>query len=475
MRVCRAEATIRRHETSARTQRRSARHLAPRRRRRRAGAACGRVRDATPACRAGTSLGQPLGRGREGLRRARERRPEAALRARRHRRLGEGDLHHRRHRAERRRHERGPHGVPARGPSGGGALRRRRGATPTPTRMLHLLKIGATPARAARPGEARASSPQLAAQARRHVRQGQVVRPRPSPGKAPQLPRHPRRPRTSPKSRDRPTSCSTRGRAGTRISPRHEAAYARFVELANKGARGDRLRGPRRSCGGRLRHAARGVREGDRPPLGQVKPLYDAAPLLRARAGSPRSTADKVADGRAHPGPPARQHVGAGVGQHLPAGRAVQGQPARSTSPPRSKRKKYDAHEDGEAGRGVLHLARLRSAAARRSGSGRCSRSRATARSSATRAPGTSRPPTTCASRCASSRTEEDLITIHHELGHNYYYHALLQAARCSSSNGANDGFHEAHRRHHRALDHARVPEEDRACSTQVPKDEQAP
>ena len=39
--------------------------------------------------------------------------------------------------------------------------------------------------------------------------------------------------------------------------------------------------------------------------------------------------------------------------------------------------------------------------------------------------------------------TEEDLVTIHHELGHDFYFHATT-SCRSSSSDGANDGFHEA-------------------------------
>jgi peptidyl-dipeptidase A len=39
--------------------------------------------------------------------------------------------------------------------------------------------------------------------------------------------------------------------------------------------------------------------------------------------------------------------------------------------------------------------------------------------------------------------TEEDLITIHHELGHNYYYHAYHKLPALYQQ-GANDGFHEA-------------------------------
>ncbi len=39
--------------------------------------------------------------------------------------------------------------------------------------------------------------------------------------------------------------------------------------------------------------------------------------------------------------------------------------------------------------------------------------------------------------------TEEDLVTIHHELGHNYYYHAYHRLPPLYQQ-GANDGFHEA-------------------------------
>ena len=49
---------------------------------------------------------------------------------------------------------------------------------------------------------------------------------------------------------------------------------------------------------------------------------------------------------------------------------------------------------------------------------------------------------------------EQDFVTIHHELGHNYYQRAY-KAHDFLHMNGANDGFHEADRRHHRAVDHA--------------------
>ena len=68
---------------------------------------------------------------------------------------------------------------------------------------------------------------------------------------------------------------------------------------------------------------------------------------------------------------------------------------------------------------------------------------RATAKWCATPRPGTSTTRTICASRCASSSMRDDFVTIHHELGHNYYQRAYKQQPYLYL-NGANDGFHEA-------------------------------
>ena len=95
--------------------------------------------------------------------------------------------------------------------------------------------------------------------------------------------------------------------------------YVRYVDLANKGAR---------EIGfddvGALWRAGY-----DMPPAefeadierlwGQVKPLYDELHCyvraeLQAKYGK-----DKVPDHRPDPGAAARQHVGAGVGEHLRA------------------------------------------------------------------------------------------------------------------------------------------------------------
>ena len=45
--------------------------------------------------------------------------------------------------------------------------------------------------------------------------------------------------------------------------------------------------------------------------------------------------------------------------------------------------------------------------------------------------------------KMCTDKNEEDLITIHHELGHSYYFHAYYKLP-VVLQNGANDGFHEA-------------------------------
>ena len=59
--------------------------------------------------------------------------------------------------------------------------------------------------------------------------------------------------------------------------------------------------------------------------------------------------------------------------------------------------------------------------------------------------------------------TEEDLVTIHHELGHDFYFQQLLQAADPLSAGGQRR-LPRGHRRHARAHRDARVPEDHRAA-----------
>ena len=96
----------------------------------------------------------------------------------------------------------------------------------------------------------------------------------------------------------------------------------------------------------------------------------------------------------------------------------------------------------------------------RRSGSARCSRSRATARSSATRARGTSTCDDDLRIKMCIEPTEEDLITIHHELGHDYYFRTTT-SCRSSSSRAPTTASTRASATRSRCRD-ARLPEEAR-------------
>ena len=149
-----------------------------------------------------------------------------------------------------------------------------------------------------------------------------------------------------------------------------------FVQVRRareRGREGDRLHGRRRALASRLRHAARTRSSAEIDRLwDQVKPLYDAAALLRAPQAQREVRRQGRAEDRPDPGAPARQHVGADVGAtSIPSSSRTRAS-RRSTSRRRST-KSYDADEDGEDGRGVLHLARHRLRCRRRSGSARCS------------------------------------------------------------------------------------------------------
>ena len=114
--------------------------------------------------------------------------------------------------------------------------------------------------------------------------------------------------------------------------------FARYVELANAGARGVGFEDIASMWRSRLRHA-RGQFEAETDRLwGQVKPLYDAAALLRAARASTRVRRQGPAEDRPDPGAPARQHVGAGLGLPLQGARAVQGRRADRRHADRSRR-----------------------------------------------------------------------------------------------------------------------------------------
>ena len=165
--------------------------------------------------------------------------------------------------------------------------------------------------------------------------------------------------------------------------------YERFVVLGNEGARDNGFKDL-----GALWKSAYDMTpdefEGETERIwAQVKPLYDDLHCY-VRAGLQQDVRQGGGPGRqAHPGAPAREHVGPGVDQRLSAGGAVPGrvQPGRrpqtlagAAAGTRSRMVKL-----GESFFTGSGSARCRP----RSGRARCSPSRATARWSATPRPGT--------------------------------------------------------------------------------------
>ena len=160
----------------------------------------------------------------------------------------------------------------------------------------------------------------------------------------------------------------------------------------------------------------------------QVKPLYDAAPLLRARAAREDYGKDKVPADRAR----SRRTCSATCGRRsgatstrsssrtrarpsLDVDAALEGEEARRAS---------DGRSSGEA---LLHVARPRPAARDVLGALAVHEAARTARSSATRARGTCTFDNDLRIKMCIKPNEEDLITIHHELGHDYYFHAYYK------------------------------------------------
>ena len=131
------------------------------------------------------------------------------------------------------------------------------------------------------------------------------------------------------------------------------------------GRAGDRLRRRGRDVARRLRHDARTTSRPTIERLWQhVKPLYDALHCY-VRAQLRRSTARTRCPTTAPiPGAAARQHVGAGVEQHLRPGRArTRSEPSLDVDASSMASEEVGPGEDGEARRALLHVARLRPAA----------------------------------------------------------------------------------------------------------------
>ncbi len=201
--------------------------------------------------------------------------------------------------------------------------------------------------------------------------------------------------KTLAESRD-PASFATPGPAGTPSRAPCAPISQRYVELANEGARN--LGYPDLGALWRAKY--------DMPPDAfaadvdrlwvQVKPLYDSLHCLRP----PEAQRDLRQLGRAprpaDPGAPARQHVGAVLGQPLPHGGARRRRP-RLRPDRAAARDRYRHARHGPLRRALLLLARLRAPARHLLAALACSPSRATATWCATRRRGTSTGPTTSA------------------------------------------------------------------------------
>ena len=225
------------------------------------------------------------------------------------------------------------------------------------------------------------------------------------------------------------------------ISPPMKKDYARFAELSNNGAR-------------ELGFADTGAMwraKYDMPPDAfakeldrlweQVRPLYlqlHAYVRMKLRAEVRRRRAGERSDS----GAPARQHLGAGLVEHLPARGARQlGRRLLADRHPRARKTMRRSTWSGSA-----------SASTRRSASRRCRR-RSGQRSLFVRP--RDRDVVCHASawdvddeadvriKMCIEQTAEDFSTIHHELGHNFYQRAYKDQP-IIFRDSANDGFHEA-------------------------------
>ena len=232
-----------------------------------------------------------------------------------------------------------------------------------------------------------------------------------------------------------------RGRAGTRSRRRCKKDYQRFAELSNKGAK-------------ELGFADTGAMwraKYDMPPDAftkeldrlweQVRPLY-----LQLHAYVRMKLREKYGDVVPAKGPLPAHLLGniwaqdwSNVYDLVAPANADAGYLAdRHPQAPQDER---DRH--GQGRRALLHLARLRAAAADVLGALALRAARRIARSSATPAPGTSTTLNDVRIKMCIDQTAEDFSTIHHELGHNFYQRAYKKLP-VIFRDSANDGFHEA-------------------------------
>ncbi len=257
-------------------------------------------------------------------------------------------------------------------------------------------------------------------------------------------------------SRD-PEELKKSGWAGTRLRRPCGKRYARFVDLSNQGAREMGFK----DTGALWRSSYDMPPEEFRAELErlwkQVRPLYLSLHTyvrwkLRGKIRHQRSSAR-----RPDPRPSARQSLGAGVGEHLrPARRCRKTEPGYDLTE-LLKSENTDAKGMVQIRRRLLHVAGLRAPAARLSGSGRCSPSRAdrdvVCHASAWDVDNMD---DLRVKMCIQIRGE-DFVTIHHELGHNFYQRAYKDQPFLFRE-WRQRRIPRGHRRLHRALHHARIP-----------------
>ena len=164
----------------------------------------------------------------------------------------------------------------------------------------------------------------------------------------------------------------------------------------------DRLRRHGRDVALQVRHAARRVRQGSGPALGAGEAAVRLAARLRAQPPAREVRRYRGAGERADSRAPAGQHVGAVLGEHLSAGRAAERRsglrPDRDPQEPEDRRA-----GNGALRRALLHLARLRAAAADVLGAVAVHQAARPRGGLPRQRLGRGQRRTTCASRCASS------------------------------------------------------------------------
>ena len=113
--------------------------------------------------------------------------------------------------------------------------------------------------------------------------------------------------------------------------------YARMVEIANQGAKELGYADTGAMWRSQLRHDARGIRGDVRPAVERGEAALRPAALLHPHQAQPEIWRRGPARDRPDPRRPARQHVGAGMGQHLRRRRA-QGRRRHRLRPHRAAR-----------------------------------------------------------------------------------------------------------------------------------------